>query len=98
MQLDDEGFRSRFRKSPIKRIKRRGLLRNVAVALGNSGRLEAVPVLAQALVDPEPLIRSHAVWALGELLGKEALGRVESRLAGETDASVLAEIDRIKTV
>lgn len=98
IQLDDEGFRSRFRKSPIKRIKRRGLLRNVAVALGNSGCLEAVPALTQVLSDPEPLIRSHAVWALGELLGKKALEAVESHLAGETDAGVLSEIERIKTV
>jgi epoxyqueuosine reductase len=98
MQLDDEGFRSRFRKSPIKRTKRRGLLRNVAVALGNSGQTEAVPVLTQALSDPEPLIRSHSVWALGELLGQEALGVVESHLSGEADAGVLAEIERIKTV
>lgn len=98
IQLDDEGFRSRFRKSPVKRIKRRGLLRNVAVALGNSGQMEAVPGLTQALSDPEPLIRSHVVWALGELLGREALGVVDSCLSGETDAAVLAEIERIKTV
>ena len=98
MQLDDEGFLSRFRKSPVKRIKRRGLLRNVAVALGNSGQMEAVPVLIQALSDLEPLIRSHAVWALGELLGKEALERVESCLLEETDAAVLNEVERLKTV
>ena len=98
MQLDEEGFRTRFRKSPVKRIKRRGLLRNVAVALGNSGRPEAVPVLTEALADPEPLIRSHAVWALAELLGPEALAVVESGLQGETDPVVLSEIERIKTV
>ena len=98
MQLDEEGFRARFRKSPVKRIKRRGLLRNVAVALGNSGRPEAVPVLTEALADPEPLIRSHAVWALAELLGAEALAVVESGLQGETDPVVLSEIERIKTV
>jgi epoxyqueuosine reductase len=98
MQLDDEGFRSRFRKSPVKRIKRRGLLRNVAVALGNSGQMEAVPVLTQALSDSEPLIRSHAVWALGELLGPGALRLLEQHLSGEADAGVLAEIERIKTV
>ncbi len=98
MQLDEEGFRARFRKSPVKRIKRRGLLRNVAVALGNSGRPEAVPVLTEALSDPEPLIRSHAVWALGELLGPEALAVMESRLQGEADPMVLSEIERIKTV
>jgi epoxyqueuosine reductase len=98
MQLDDEGFRSRFRKSPVKRIKRRGLLRNVAVALGNSGQMEAVPVLTQALSDSEPLIRSHAVWALGELLGPGALRLLEQHLSGEVDAGVLAEIEHIKTV
>ena len=98
MQLDDEGFRSRFRKSPVKRIKRRGLLRNVAIALGNSGQPEAVPVLIQALVDPEPLIRSHTVWALGELLERKALELVESCLLEETDVSVLSEVERLKTV
>ena len=98
MQLDDEGFRSRFRKSPVKRIKRRGLLRNVAVALGNSGQKEAVPVLTRALADPESLIRSHAVWALGELMGQGALGLFEQHLSGETDTEVLAEIERLKTV
>ncbi len=70
----------------------------MAVALGNSGRPEAVPVLTEALSDPESLIRSHAVWALGELLGPEALAVVESRLQGEADPMVLSEIERIKTV
>ncbi|MDH5762664.1 MAG: tRNA epoxyqueuosine(34) reductase QueG [Nitrospinota bacterium] len=98
MQLDDEGFRARFRKSPVKRIKRRGLLRNVAVALGNSGFPEAVPVLTRALSDPEPLIRSHAIWALGELLGKRALETVEPLISGEMDALVLNEVRRLKTV
>jgi len=98
MQLDDEGFRTRFRKSPVKRIKRRGLLRNVAVALGNSGLREAVPVLTRVLSDPEPLIRSHAVWALGELLSREAFRLCEEHLAGETDVSVLNEVERLKTV
>jgi epoxyqueuosine reductase len=98
MQMDDEDFRERFRKSPVKRTKRRGLLRNVAVALGNSGQMEAVPVLTEALSDPEPLIRSHAVWALGELLGKDVLGAVESCLLEETDALVLNEVERLKTV
>ena len=98
MELDEEGFRSRFRKSPVKRIKRRGLLRNVAVALGNSGQMEAVPALTEALSDPEPLIRSHAVWALGELLGKEVLEAVESCLMEETDDLVLNEVEQLKTV
>ena len=67
MTLDDDGFRERFRKTPIHRTKRRGLLRNVAVALGNSGDRSAMPVLEAALQDPEPLIREHAAWALEQL-------------------------------
>jgi epoxyqueuosine reductase len=97
MCLDDEGFRQRFRKSPVKRIKRRGLLRNVAIALGNSGDPEAVPVLQEALGDPEPLIRGHAVWALGELLGDRAVPIIKDRLAGESDPAVLQEMEAVKT-
>jgi len=97
MGLDDEGFRERFRKSPVKRIKRRGFLRNVAIALGNSGDSGAVPVLREALGDPEPLIRGHAVWALGELLKDKALPMLEAGLAGETDPAVLQEIEAVKT-
>lgn len=98
MQMDDEAFRTRFRKSPVKRTKRRGLLRNVAVALGNSGMREAIPVLTRALADPEPLIRSHSVWALGELMGRGAFKVIEPHLAAEEDASVLNEVERLKTV
>ncbi|MDX8395420.1 MAG: tRNA epoxyqueuosine(34) reductase QueG, partial [Mariprofundaceae bacterium] len=57
--LDDEAFRQRFRKSPVKRAGRAGLLRNVAIAMGNSGKIEFVPVLLEALKDAEPLIRGH---------------------------------------
>lgn len=95
MRLDDAGFRERFRKSPVKRIKRRGLLRNVAVALGNSGDTAAIPVLKEALYDEEPLIRAHSIWALGELLGEEADSLVTQSLAGETDPDVILEIERL---
>src|SRR5438034_8152820 len=54
------------------RAKRRGLLRNAAVALGNSENPDAVPPLAAALADPEPLVRAHAAWALGRLGGARA--------------------------
>jgi epoxyqueuosine reductase len=64
MGLDDTAFRARFKGTPILRAKRRGLLRNVAVALGNWGSSEALPVLEQALEDPEPLVREHAEWAI----------------------------------
>ena len=69
---EEEQFHERFRLSPIRRTKRRGLLRNVCVALGNSGDRQAVPALIGALDDYEPLIRSHAAWALGRLGGQPA--------------------------
>ena len=62
--LDEEEFKRRFARSPILRAKRRGLLRNVCVALGNARDLRAVPALTQALEDAEPLVREHAAWAL----------------------------------
>jgi epoxyqueuosine reductase len=71
MGLDETGFQARFKGTPILRTKRRGLLRNVAVALGNWGSSEALPVLEQALDDPEPLIREHAAWAIERIEGVE---------------------------
>ncbi len=97
MRLDDEGFRNRFRKSPVKRTKRRGLLRNVAIALGNSGNAEAIPVLTDALDDAEALIRAHAVWALAELMGENAGTLFDLKLKGEQDEMVLEEINRAQT-
>jgi epoxyqueuosine reductase len=61
--LDDEAFRERFRRSPVKRAKRRGLLRNVAVALGNSGDPGHRPVLECLVRDGDPVVREHAEWA-----------------------------------
>jgi epoxyqueuosine reductase len=66
-ELDGEAFRERFRKSPIKRPGRAGLLRNVAIAMGNSGSAEYIPLLIKALDDSEPLVRGHAAWALARL-------------------------------
>jgi epoxyqueuosine reductase len=67
LELDEEQFRAIFRGSPIKRIKRRGLLRNVCVALGNTGGPEDVPALERASRDTEPLVREHAAWALARI-------------------------------
>ena len=67
LRLDDDGFRQLFRRSPIKRIKRRGFLRNVCVALGNVGTVDDLPALEQAAHDPEPLIAEHAQWAIARL-------------------------------
>ena len=65
--LDEEGWRVRFRRSPVKRAKRRGLLRNVAVALGNSGDRSNRPVLERLSSDEDPLVREHALWALRKI-------------------------------
>jgi epoxyqueuosine reductase len=67
LALDDEGFRALFRKSPIKRIKRRGFLRNVCVALGNTGSADDLPALERAAADSEPLIAEHAQWAIARI-------------------------------
>ncbi len=67
LALDDDGFRQLFRKSPIKRIKRRGFLRNVCVALGNIGTVDDLPALERAAIDSEPLIAEHAAWAIGRI-------------------------------
>ncbi len=71
--LDDEGFRTLFKKSPIKRIKRRGFLRNVCVALGNVGSDEDLPALEQAVQDREPLIAEHAQWAVTQIKSRSTL-------------------------
>ena len=67
LALDDAQFRMLFRGSPIARIKRRGLLRNVCVALGNTGTPDDLPALERAAADPEPLIAEHARWALEKI-------------------------------
>lgn len=64
LQLDAAGFKRMFNGTPLLRTKRRGLLRNVAVALGNLRDPIALPALQQAARDPEPLIAEHAQWAL----------------------------------
>jgi epoxyqueuosine reductase len=67
LALNETQFRERFRGTPLFRTKRRGILRNACVALGNSGRPEAVPLLQEAQLDAEPLVREHAEWALKQL-------------------------------
>jgi epoxyqueuosine reductase len=63
LTMDDEAFRAAFKRSPIKRAKRRGLARNAAVVLGNIGDERDAPLLARASHDHEPLVRQHVSWA-----------------------------------
>jgi epoxyqueuosine reductase len=93
LKLDEEQFRERFRHSPIKRAKRRGLLRNVCVALGNLGDPAAVPALSATLRDePEPLVRGHAAWALGRIGGAGARAALVQALTTEQDETVILEL------
>jgi epoxyqueuosine reductase len=71
LELDDNQFRALFKKSPIKRIKRRGFLRNVCVALGNAGDTSDVPALERAAADAEPLIAEHASWAIEQIQARQ---------------------------
>ena len=92
LSLDQEAFRIRFRGSPILRAKRRGLLRNVAVALGNIQSPEALPALIGALDDDEALVRGHVAWALGRIGGAQAAAALQRRLVTEQDGEVIGEI------
>ncbi len=92
LSLDDEGFNRRFAGSPIKRIKRRRLVRNACVAAGNWGSPAAVPALTALLADAEPLVRGHAAWALHRIGGETAMRAVETALVVETDVEVRQEM------
>jgi epoxyqueuosine reductase len=68
LSITPEAFNAKFKRSPVKRAKRRGYLRNVSVALGNSGDKEAVPALKKyRATEPEQLVREHMTWALHKL-------------------------------
>jgi epoxyqueuosine reductase len=69
LSLDEETFRHRFRDTPLWRAKRRGLRRNVCIALGNSRDPRALPALQQAAHDPEPIVAEAAFWALEQIQG-----------------------------
>jgi epoxyqueuosine reductase len=65
--LTPQGFNQKFKNSPLKRAKRRGYLRNLAVAAGNSGKAELLPALEHAQKNDEALICEHARWAAGRI-------------------------------
>jgi epoxyqueuosine reductase len=89
---NEEAFHRRYATTSILRIGRSRLLRNAAVALGNWGASQAIPALAGALADPEPLVRGHAAWALGRIGGREARETLVSSLQRETHTYVRGEI------
>ena len=95
LRLSPQEFNRKFRRSPVQRARRRGYLRNIAVALGNLKDASTLPDLAQALrADPEPLVRGHAAWAVGQIVTPAARETLASARKTETDASVLSEIQK----
>jgi epoxyqueuosine reductase len=92
LALDEAGFQERFAHSPIKRIKRRRLVRNACVAAGNWGNEVAVPTLINILADPEPLVRGHAAWALNRIGSEAGKTAVAQTLVTEPDERVRLEM------
>jgi len=72
LSLNEAQFKERFAGTPMLRAKRRGLLRNACVALGNLGDVQAIPALQKAAADPEPLIAEHARWAIDQIRARTA--------------------------
>ena len=93
LRMTQEEFGATYFGTPVPRAKSRGLARNAAVALGNIGTEDDVPVLAETLAShDEPLVRGHAAWALGRLGGNVAVAALERSRAIDPDASVQREI------
>lgn len=89
--LDDPAFRTLFAGTPVKRTGRDRFLRNVLIAIGNSGLIELIDSALPHLADPSPLVRAMAVWALGRLDAERARKLAIAGLRDETDPQVRAE-------
>jgi epoxyqueuosine reductase len=99
LQLDAAAFRQRFNGSPLRRAKRRGLLRSAAIGLGNRPHVPSFDALAAALADEEPVVRGAAAWALGRWLragvvADRCRAALVERLAVEEDVGVRGEIEQ----
>jgi epoxyqueuosine reductase len=95
LSLSDTSFKGRFARSPIVRIGRDRLVRNACIAAGNWGNAEGNDALIACLADPNPLVRGHAVWALGQIgtsIGYDAirqLARIETDQAVKDEAELV---------
>jgi len=90
-QLDDAAFRALFTKSPVKRIGRDRFIRNVLIAIGNSGNAALAAEARRLLTDASPLVRGAAVWALSQLIDASELATLAALRDAETDEDVLME-------
>ena len=90
--LDEAAFRQHFAGTPIRRVGWGRFLRNVLIALGNSGDAKSIPAVERHLANGEPLARGMAVWALGRLLDRKRFAEARAQhAASETDADICAE-------
>jgi len=88
LRLSDAEFRQLFKNSPIKRIKHRGFLRNVCVALGNAGDVSDLPALKRAAADPEPLIAEHAAWAIKQIGARQGINPWDQRTGSRKEVAI----------
>jgi epoxyqueuosine reductase len=95
LQLDNATFQQRYKGSPIPRIKRERLVRNACVATGNWGDDSALPYLEQLLYDESPLVRAHAVWAVGQIMRDDASKLLTPSHRIEHDPIVLDEYKHV---
>lgn len=91
--LDETAFRRRFGATPLWRAKRRGLLRNAAIVLGNRPHEPSLPALMHGLNDDEPLVRSACAWAVGQYPLPQAAAVLRARRDVESDPSVRRALD-----
>jgi epoxyqueuosine reductase len=89
--LDDAGFRALFTKSPVKRTGRDRFIRNVLIAMGNSGAATLAPEAERLLADPSPLVRGAAIWALAKLTPQKVAGLAATHAPTENDPTVTEE-------
>jgi epoxyqueuosine reductase len=90
-RLDDKAFRALFRKSPIKRTGRARFVRNVLIAIGNSGDVELLPCVVERLADESPLVRAMAVWAMARLADRPTYEQLAHQQHNEPDVGVQEE-------
>jgi epoxyqueuosine reductase len=97
-RLDDPAFRERFAGTPIKRTGRDRFIRNVLIAIGNSGDAGLAEEAVRLLDDPSPLVRAMAVWAIGRLLPQDVImAHAQMRQPHEVDPDVRAEWSRVQS-
>jgi epoxyqueuosine reductase len=92
--LNEEQFRLRFRRTPLWRTRRRGILRNAAIVMGNVKHAADLPALQRGLWDSEPIVRGASAWALGQIGIALAKSLLQARRLGEVDPMVISEIDQ----